>query len=170
MMSTTDNFEVTSTGASETPVPAVGSGSSQKSSASSQNPEMRVSSQAPISGNITAETVVPPGTQRNQASDRDLIANMKSDNRTAQRKVIDIGVLTEDELLCKLRGQGRNNDAIKECKSVHTQTQEYNKHIVGAASAPEHTAPSLLDRACSELLACIEVLWGIITTQGENVG
>lgn len=78
MMSTTDNFEVTATGASETPVPAVGSGSSQKSSASSQNPEMRVSGQAPISGNITAETVVPPGTQRNQASDRDLIANMKS--------------------------------------------------------------------------------------------
>jgi len=116
---------VTATEASETSEPAGGSGSSHKSSSAIQNPVTGVSSQALVSGIATAETVVPEGTQRNQAPDGDTIANMETTNRAAQRKVIDIGVLSEDELLCKLRGYINSMCAFAQStRNVHKELKE----------------------------------------------
>jgi len=53
---------------------------------------------APV-GNTTAEKVVPSSTQQNQAPDGVLTAYTEAGNRAAQTKVIDIGLLSEDELL-----------------------------------------------------------------------
>ncbi|CAH1737455.1 unnamed protein product [Aphis gossypii] len=55
MTSTLNEFDVTATGASETPEPAVGSGPSQQSSSASQTPVRGVPSLAPFAGNNTAE-------------------------------------------------------------------------------------------------------------------
>jgi len=84
-----------------------------------------VSSTAPPVGNTTAETVVSSGTQRNQAPDGDLIANIEIGNRAAQRKVIDIGVLSEDELLGKLCGYINSMRAFAQStRNVHKELTE----------------------------------------------
>jgi len=64
MMDANNQTDVTATGASETPEPAVGGGSPQRSSSTSQNPVGRVPSMALPAGKTTAETVVSAGTQR----------------------------------------------------------------------------------------------------------
>lgn len=58
---------------------------------------------APV-GNTTAVKVVPSSTQQNQARDGVSTAYTEASNRAAQTRVIDIGLLSEDELLSKLRG------------------------------------------------------------------
>jgi len=89
-----------------------------------------VASLAPATPKPTsAETVVPSGTQRNPAPDGDLIANMGTGpeliTRAAQRKVIDIGALSEDELLCKLRGYINSMCAFAQgTRNVHKELKE----------------------------------------------
>lgn len=66
MMDANKETDVTATGASETPEPAVGGGSPQRSSSTSQNPVGRVPSMALSAGKATAETAVSDDTQRKQ--------------------------------------------------------------------------------------------------------
>jgi len=66
-----------------------------------------VASKAPTSGIATAERAVPCGTHRNLAPEGELntkaTKNTEQVNKPPTSKVIDIGALSEDELLGKIR-------------------------------------------------------------------
>jgi len=76
-------------------------------------------------GNTTAVKVLPSSMQLNQAPDGVLTPNTEAGNRAAQTKVIDIGLLSEDELLRKLRGYINSMCAFaKATRNVHKELKE----------------------------------------------
>jgi len=123
------------------------------------------------------------------APDGDSITNIETENRAAQRNVIDISVLSEDELLSKLRGYINSMCAFAQnTRNVHKELKETlaNSNKIMAqyvkvlrkernngttakeyksarTQTHEHTVPSSPDRACRELR-------DIMTAQGEAVG
>lgn len=135
MMSTTKQTDVTATEVSVTSEPAVGGRCSpQVSSSPPSTKSVVVSRQASTASNGAGKSTVGEGAKQALSSGRkateDTVGTSSeklttSVNRAAQRNVVDIGALSKDELLDKLRGYINSMCAFAQAnKNVHKELKE----------------------------------------------
>jgi len=131
MMSTTSNVDVTATGASETPEPAVGGRCSpQVSSSPASTQSVDVLRQASTASNGAGKTTAGEGAKQALSSGHkatEETAGISASNKPVgpQQRTIDIGALSEEALLDLLRGYINSMYAFAQTnRNVHKELKE----------------------------------------------